>query len=230
MTGSGVDAGKKAAGRRAAELVEHGMIVGLGTGSTATHFLDRLGERVREGLRVEGVPTSERTAEHARRVGIRLVSIDDAPSVDLACDGADEVDPAGQLIKGLGGALVREKIVARRAKRFVVMVDAVKLVPRLASTCPVPVEARPGREDAIARELIRLDARPVLRIASGTPYVSDNGNRILDAWFDTLEDPKRLERELDALDGVVGNGLFVGLTDLVLVGEAGGVVREWAVA
>ncbi len=219
-------AGKRAAGRRAAELVEDGMLVGLGTGSTAAAFLDRLGERVRAGLHLTGVPTSIRTADHARRVGIPLLSIEDVVRVDLACDGADEVDPQGRLVKGLGGALLREKRVARMAARFVVMVDRSKLVPHLGATCPVPVEFEPQRHAAVAAALERLGARPVLREAEGSPYVTDNGNRIFDAWFPALGDPAALERAIDAEPGVLGNGLFVGLTHLVLVGSAEG-VSEW---
>lgn len=223
------DAGKRAAGRRAAELVADGMCVGLGTGSTAAYFLDRLGERVLAGLRMVGVPTSERTASHARRVGIPLAPIDETAALDLACDGADEVDPRGRLIKGLGGALVREKRVARLARRFVVMVDRSKLVDHLGSTCPVPVEVTPGRVDAVAAVLESRGARPVLRNVDGSPYLSDNGNLILDAWFVSLEDPGTLERDLDSIEGVVGNGLFVGLTDFVIVGGPEG-VREWTPA
>jgi ribose 5-phosphate isomerase A len=216
---------KRAVAQRAAELVEDGTIVGLGTGSTADHFIDRLGDRLRGGLRVTGVPTSERSAERAHRLAIPLLRIEDAKSIDLACDGADEVDPEGRLLKGLGGALAREKIVARMARTFVVMVDASKLVPRLGTKCPVPVEVRPPAAARVADALTALGARPVPRNAAGRPFVTDNGNYIVDAWFHDIADPARLEKTIDAIDGVVANGIFVGLTDRVLVAEHDG-VRE----
>ncbi len=210
---------KRAVALRAAELVQDGAIVGLGTGSTADHFIDRLGERVRGGLRVTGVPTSDRSARRAQRLAIPLLSIEAATSIDLACDGADEVDPEGRLLKGLGGALAREKIVARKARTFVVMVDPSKLVPRLGTKCPVPVEARPASVARVTDALAALGARPVERVAAGSPYVTDNGNHIVDAWFQNIADPAALERAIDSLEGVVANGIFVGLTDRVLVAE-----------
>lgn len=225
MTG---DAGKRNAGRAAAELVETGMRVGLGTGSTAFYFVERLGERILEGLRIEGVPTSERTAEQARRVGISLLPWDDDGALDLACDGADEVDPNGLLIKGLGGALVREKRVALRARRFVVMVDESKLVAQLGARCPIPVEFRPGHEDLVRDSLETLRARPILRLQGEVPYRSDNDNFIYDAWFSKIADPADLEQTIDMIPGVVGNGLFVGLTHTVLVGTPAG-VQSWEV-
>ena len=216
------DHAKRAVGRRAAELAADGMIVGLGTGSTADHFIDHLGERVRGGLRIARVPTSVRTAERASRAGIPLREIHDVVTIDLACDGADEVDPQGRLIKGLGGALTREKVVARKARTFVVMVDPSKLVPHLGMRCPVPVEVHIPRAGDVAAALVSIGARPVLRASDRIPFVTDNGNHILDAWFQTIADPAALEKALDALDGVVANGLFVGLTDRVLVAESEG--------
>jgi ribose 5-phosphate isomerase A len=215
---------KRAVARRAAELVEDGMVVGLGTGSTATHLVDRLGELVRDGLRVRAVPTSERTAEQATSLGIPLVTLEDCPRLDIAIDGADEVDPAGDLIKGLGGALYREKRVARAARQFVVIVDASKVVESLGVRCPVPVEIAPSACDGARAALTELGARPVLR--GDPPYVTDNGNWILDAWFDGVDDAASLEREINALPGVLDNGLFPGLATRVLVAEASG-VREW---
>jgi ribose 5-phosphate isomerase A len=213
------DDAKRAVARRAAELVQDGTIVGLGTGSTADHFIDRLGERVRSGLRVTGVPTSDRSAERAKRLAIPLLAIEEAASIDLACDGADEVDPEGRLLKGLGGALKREKIVARKARTFVVMVDSSKLVPQLGTKCPVPVEARPESVAQVSAALAALGARPVQRVTAEGPSVTDNGNHIVDAWFQNIADPAALERAIDSLEGVVANGIFVGLTDRVLVAE-----------
>jgi ribose 5-phosphate isomerase A len=225
MSGSAEES-KRAVGRRAAELVLPGMTVGLGTGSTARHLVDRLGERVREGLDVRCVPTSERTALQARELGIPLCRLEDSPHLDLAIDGADQIDPQGRLIKGLGGALTREKRVARAAAEFVVIADPSKEVERLGAGCPVPVEAAPSTHDAVERALRDLGAEPALRMVSGTPYVTDNGNWILDAAFGPLDDPAGLERDINRIPGVVDNGLFVGLATRILIGDPGG-VREW---
>lgn len=220
---------KQAAAECAARLVRDGMIVGMGTGSTAAHFLDCLGERVRQGLRIHGVPTSERTAEQARRLGIPLLSWEEELVIDYAADGADEVDPQGRLIKGLGGALLREKRVATSSREFVVMIDASKLVPRLGTKAPVPVEVHPELVAAAQGGLTALGARPVLRESNGKPFFTDNGNWILDAWFEEISHPERLEEDINAIEGVLENGIFVGLTKRVFVGESG-VVREWRIS
>jgi len=217
---------KRAVGRRAAELVQDGMIVGLGTGSTANHLVDRLGERIREGLQFRGVPTSERTAARARALGIPLVTLQECPRLDLAIDGADQVDPHGDLIKGLGGALYREKLVARAARSFAVIVDADKEVEHLGLGCPVPVEVDSGRWEAVADRLRALGARPELRRGPEGPYVTDNGNWILDSHFGAIEDASSIERSINDIPGVVENGLFVGMAQRILVGDARG-VREW---
>ncbi len=217
---------KRAVGRRAADFVRDGMIVGLGTGSTAVHLVDRLGERVRAGLQVVGIPTSERTAEQARSLEIPLGTLEEHPRVDLAIDGADEVDPHGNLIKGLGGALLREKRVARAAREFIVIVDESKLVPVLGERCPVPVEVARDRWEDVRRELSSRGATPEIRGGEGDPYVTDNGNWILDAAFPGIRDPRELERILSEIPGVMENGLFVGLTSRVLIGSAEG-VRDW---
>lgn len=214
---------KRAVGRRAAELVADGMRLGLGTGSTADCFLDALGERVKQGLRVRGVPTSERTARRAESLGIALATLEECPRLDLAVDGADEVDPTGNLIKGLGGALFREKRVARAAAELVVIVDEAKMVERLGVACPVPVEVRPDSAEAVLAALRGLGAEPALRPATEGPYVTDNGNWIADARFPGVGDPAGLEREINAIPGVLDNGLFVGLTGRVLVGGPSGV-------
>lgn len=215
---------KRAVGRAAAELVRDGMAVGLGTGSTARHLVDRLGERVRDGLRIRGIPTSERTADQARACGIPLATLEECPALDLAIDGADQIDPDGNLIKGLGGALFREKRVAERAAAFVIIADPSKEVPRLGVGCPVPVEVTPEEQDAAADAIRALGARDVeLRRADGAPYVTDNGNRILDAHFGAIEDPAALERALNALPGVLDNGLFPGMATRILIGGSTGV-------
>ena len=204
------------------------MIVGLGTGSTAFHFLECLGERIAKGLRIQGVPTSERTAEQARRLGIPLLSWTQELIIDFAADGADEVDPEGRLIKGLGGALLREKLVAKAAREFVVMIDSSKLVPHLGAKCPVPVEVTPTCTDAVRDALVSMGARPNLRESNSAPFITDNGNWILDAWFEEIADPEGLEREINAIEGVLENGIFVGLTHRVIVGESGA-ARDWII-
>lgn len=214
---------KRAVGRRAADLVTDGMRLGLGTGSTADCFLDALGERVRAGLRVRGVPTSERTARRAESLGIALATLDECPRLDLAVDGADQVDPRGNLIKGLGGALLREKRVARAAAELVIIVDDGKLVAKLGVGCPVPVEVRPDAVDPVSRAVRDLGADPVLRVRDGRPVVTDNGNLIVDAHFAAVESPAELERALNEVAGVLDNGLFVGMTGRVLAGGPNGV-------
>ncbi|MCC7275150.1 MAG: ribose-5-phosphate isomerase RpiA [Alphaproteobacteria bacterium] len=223
------DAAKRAVATAAAGLVADGMVVGLGSGSTAELMVAALGERVRDGLRLAGaVPTSERTAAAARARGIPLTTLDAHPVVDLTLDGADEV-AAGtlDLIKGLGGALLREKIVAAASRLLVVMVDESKLVDRLGRRTPVPVEAVPFAWPVVAAALQRLGARAVRRRvgADGTPFVTDEGNAIADADFGAIADPGRLERDIRLVTGVIDCGLFVGRTGLLLVGGADGVRR-----
>jgi ribose 5-phosphate isomerase A len=217
---------KRAAGRRAAELVVDGMIVGLGTGSTVRHFVDRLGERVAAGLSIRGGPTSERTAAQARALAIPLATLEECPVVDLTVDGCDQVDPRGNLIKGLGGALTREKRDARASRELVIVADPDKEVPRLGAGCPVPIEVPSAACRELERRLRKLGAGPVTRRGDAEPYVTDNGNWILDAHFGAIADPAELELRLDSLPGVVENGIFPGMADLILVGEASG-VREW---
>lgn len=214
------------------------MRLGLGTGSTTAFAIEAVGRRVREeGLRVVGVPTSFAAERLARRHGVPLATLDDlgldrlvagAPALDLALDGADEVDPARNLIKGRGAAHTREKVVAALAARFVVLVDPSKEVARLGTTMPVPVEVLPFAEPAVARALRALGAEPTLRMGTGKdgPVVSDQGFWILDARFDGIPDPVALAAALAVLPGVLDHGLFVGLASDVLVGEADGSVRQ----
>jgi ribose 5-phosphate isomerase A len=210
---------KQRAGFRAAEFVEDGMSVGLGTGSTAYWLVERLAERVRdEDLRVRCVPTSRRTEEQARSLGIPLVSLGEAGELDIAIDGADEVGPDLALIKGGGGALLREKLVASAARRFVVIADASKRVEVLGRF-PLPVEVVPFAWELTARRVAAVTkVEPVLRRAEGgETYVTDNGNYILDCRCGRIPDPARTERELKSLTGVVESGLFVGMADLAVV-------------
>lgn len=224
---SGVDALKRAAAARALDSVRDGMVLGLGTGSTIRFFLDLLGERVRAGdlSTVVGVPTSRRTAGIARGHGIRISRLRAQPRLDLTVDGADEVDPRGNLIKGLGGALLREKIVAQASDRFIVIVDESKVVERLGTRSPLPVEVTrfgSSRHQAFVAE---FGAEVVLRrAADGSRYVTSNGNYILDARFpEGIDDPVALNEVLRARAGIVENGLFLGMTTRALIAAPGGV-------
>ena len=209
---------KQRAGFKAAEYVEDGMAVGLGTGSTAYWLVERLGERVRAGLRIRGVPTSRRTEEQARHLGIPLVTFAEVRELDLAVDGADEIGPGLALIKGGGGALLREKLVAAAARRFVVVADAGKRVAVLGRF-PLPVEVVPFAWEVTARRVAEVTrAEPTLRRAGGGEvYVTDNGNYILDCRCGEIPDPEKTERELKMLTGVVECGLFVRMADLAVV-------------
>jgi ribose 5-phosphate isomerase A len=216
---------KRAAGRAAADLVEDGMTVGLGTGSTAMFVLERLHERCAHGLRIRGVPTSRATGEAARSLGVPLIGLEDVDRLDLAIDGADEVDPRKNLIKGGGGALLREKIVAAASAELVVVVDRSKLVERLGAF-RVPVEVLPfGRRQA-ERALARLGAVVSLRRTPGGPFETDQGNHIVDCDFGLIADPEKLERNIDAIPGVVESGLFIGLAGRVFVGDRDGSVTR----
>ncbi|HLF15939.1 MAG TPA: ribose-5-phosphate isomerase RpiA [Candidatus Thermoplasmatota archaeon] len=217
---------KRQAGEAAAELVTDGMVVGLGTGSTVRFTTEALGRRRKEGLRILGVPTSEATARLARGLGIPLTTLDEHPEVDLTVDGADEFDAELRLIKGGGGALVREKVVARASRRMVVVADASKQVERLGSTFPLPIEVLELGKTPALRFVESLGADVKLRRGpDGRPFRSDNGNPILDAKWPHIADPEELERRLETYPGVVGCGLFLGLCDLVLVADAAGVRR-----
>jgi ribose 5-phosphate isomerase A len=217
---------KNEAAKAAAQLVQNDMIVGLGTGTTAVYLVSELGRRVaEEGLRFTGVPTSERTAEQARSLGIPLATLADINGIDLTIDGADEVQLGTlALIKGHGGALLREKIVASASKRMAVIVDETKLVKRLGGTLAVPVEVVPFGWEATARKLRALGAGAELRPGvDDKPYVTDGGHYILDCAFGPIADPKKVAREMDETVGVVEHGLFLGLAKQVFVGGPGGV-------
>ena len=224
---SDADSLKQAAAGRALEHVRDGMVLGLGTGSTIRFFLDLLGKRVRAGglNGVVGVPTSRRTAEIARGLGIRVSRLRAQPRLDLTVDGADEVDPRGDLIKGLGGALLREKIVAQASDRFIVIVDESKAVERLGTRSPVPVEVTRFGSSRHEAFVAGLGAQVALRRAGdGRRYVTSNGNYILDARFPRgIDDPGALDQALRVRAGIVENGLFLGMTTRVLVAAAGGV-------
>jgi ribose 5-phosphate isomerase A len=216
-----------AVAERALDYVKDGATIGLGTGRAAQAFVYALRDRVRAGLKVTGVPTSESTQVLAGAVDIPLTTLDEVDRLDVAVDGADEVDPAGNLIKGYGGALIREKIVAAAAGRLIILVGPEKVVPVLGSRGIVPVEIVPFGEAATIRHLRRLGCEPVRRMDGKEPFVSDNGNTILDCRVAPIADPARLENELLRVPGVVGTGLFVGFAPIVVIGHEGSVeVRD----
>ncbi len=209
---------KRDAGIRAANMIKDGMIVGLGTGSTVFFAMERLGERIRsEGLHVFGVPTSNQTAMRAEEYGIPLTTLTLHPELDLAIDGADQVDPKKQMIKGRGAAHLREKVVADAAKQFVVVIDAGKEVAKLDAA--VPIEVLPFAYGSVVRRLRELGGEPVMRngVKKDGPVISDNGNYVIDCSFGTIADPAGLEAAINAIPGVLGNGIFARLTEKTVV-------------
>lgn len=203
---------------RALQEISDGQVVGLGTGRAATVFVETLGARAAAGLKIRGVPTSQASADLARKLGIPLATLDDVDAIDLTVDGADEVDPQLNLIKGYGGALVREKIVAAASRRLIILVGSEKIVPALGSRGKLPVEVVPFAAPLCKRRLIQLQLGPVIRKgADGQNYLTDNGNWILDCQTGAIEDPESLDRNILAIPGVVGTGLFVGMASEVLI-------------
>jgi ribose 5-phosphate isomerase A len=214
---------KELAGRAAAELVRDGDVVGLGTGSTAYFAVLAIGERVKAGLKIVGIPTSNATAELAKKAGVPLTTLDEHPEIDIDIDGADEIDPHLNLIKGGGGALLREKVVASASKKMVVISDSSKLVPVLGKF-PLPVEVISFARAVVEKKIAGLGASVKWRArADGSLYLTDNGNPILDCSFGKIEDPAALARVLSDMAGVVEHGLFIGLASVALVGKDGAV-------
>ena len=220
------DAQKRAAAERAVVEVEDGMVLGLGSGSTAALVIAALAARVAAGLRVAGIPTSEQSAALARRLGVPLTTFAEHRRIDLTIDGADQVERGTlALVKGLGGALLREKIVASASRRMIVVVDETKLVERLGDRTPLPLEIVPFGAEAVIERLAALEGRPELRRRDGKPFVTDNGNYIVDCHFAVITDPAALETRLAAIVGVVESGLFLGLASKVIVGTRDGVAE-----
>ena len=219
---------KEAAGRAAAAHVHSGMVVGLGTGSTAFFAIEALGERVSAGLAIKAIPTSEASATQARDLGIELVSLEQYPAIDLTIDGADEIDPNLDLIKGLGGALLREKIVAEASARQIIIADDSKVVDQLGTKAPLPVEVIPFAWPLVQSRLAALGLEVARRNGpDGQAFATDEGNCILDCRFPRgIADPTATDRQLNNIPGVVENGLFVGRTDLVLIGRDDGTCRQ----
>jgi ribose 5-phosphate isomerase A len=222
------EAFKRQAAERAIGLVRSGMRLGLGTGSTARHFVDLVGAEARKGLAIVGVPTSEATADQARALGIPLTTLDETPELDLTVDGADEIDGALRLIKGGGGALLREKIVASASRRMVVIADSSKLVAELGRF-PLPVEVAPFGVAATIRRIARavaalgLAGPLTLRRRDGALFVTDGGHYILDCAFGAIPDPEALDQALADIPGVVDCGLFIGIAAAAIVAGPAGV-------
>lgn len=219
------DLWKKQVGEAAAQMVEEGMVVGLGTGTTANYLIRALGERVRNGLHIVGaVSSSQATLDLAGSLNIPLTDLDHYPELDIYIDGADEIDPKLQLIKGAGGALVREKIVASAAKSFVVIADPTKLVKELGHIFPIPVEVTPLAKTPVKRHIEALGAKVELRVRNGETYITDNHNYILDCAFpEGISDPVTLDAKIQSIVGVVETGLFLNMADKVLIGGPEGV-------
>ncbi|MGA6973520.1 MAG: ribose-5-phosphate isomerase RpiA [Candidatus Binatus sp.] len=213
------DAALEALGKYALRFVKPGQVVGLGTGHAASAFIRALGA---SGIAVRAVPTSKPAEELARSVGIPIVTLADVKKIDIDIDGADEVDPRLNLIKGYGGALVREKIVASSSRRFVVLVGYEKMVKTLGGRGSMPIEVVPFGLPLVTAKIKALGMKPQVRQKDGMQFITDNGNLILDCGVKKIANPARLDRELLAIPGVVGTGLFLAMADVVLVAEESG--------
>jgi len=215
---------KEMAAREAVKYVEDGMVVGLGSGSTANKAIQLIGQKVKEeGIGIIGIPTSTASDLLGRAVGIHMGELDDHPQVDLTIDGADEVDPSLNLVKGLGGALVREKIVAASSRVEMIVIDDSKMVDHLCQKAPLPVEIIKYSSKSTMRKLAALDWVPELRMAEDEHFISDNLNYIVHGKFERIDDPRAMEAEIGMIPGVVDSGLFIGLASKVIVASAEGV-------
>lgn len=215
---------KKMAAEKAVEHVDNGMVIGLGTGSTVKYAIKKLGERVNTGLKIEGIPTSLRTKKLARELNIPLVDLNDYTEIDLTIDGADEVDSFLNLIKGGGGALTREKIIAYHSKKEIIVVDETKVVKKLGADFPVPVEVTKFGWNATKKTLEELGCTTELRTIMDEVYITDNSNYILDCDFGKINEPEVLEKEINSIPGVIENGLFIDLADEIIVGSKQGII------
>jgi ribose 5-phosphate isomerase A len=215
---------KKQAGEKAVEYIKEGMIVGLGTGSTVEYSLKKLGKLVRDGLKIKGIPTSIHTQRIAKKEKIPLTTLEENPVIDLAIDGADEVDSDLNLIKGGGGALVREKIIAYNSKKVIIVIDDSKIVKALGIDFPLPVEVVKFGWTSTKKTLEKIGCNVELRrVMENEPYITDNSNYILDCEFERIVEPEQLEIDINNIPGVVENGLFIGLADEVIVGGKQGI-------
>jgi ribose 5-phosphate isomerase A len=212
---------KKAAAEKAVEFVQSDMVVGLGTGSTAYFAIEALGNRIKEGLQIVGVATSSSTEQLAKKFGVPLVPLDEVKLIDLTIDGADEVDPRFNLIKGMGGALLREKVVAYASLEEIIIVDDSKLVDVLGARSPLPIEVAPFGHKLTKNALEGLGCQARLK-GGEKPFRTDNGNLIYECKFERIEDPEFLEVEIHLIPGVVESGLFIGLATKVVIGQENG--------
>ncbi|MFY0255843.1 ribose-5-phosphate isomerase RpiA [Chitinophaga sp. 30R24] len=217
--------GKKAAGEKAAEYIKPGMTVGLGTGSTAYYTILRIGELVRAGLEIKAVATSSQSEQLARENEIPLIAFDQVEKIDIDIDGADEADVQLQLIKGGGGALLREKIIAAASKEMLVVIDDQKLVKQLGRF-PLPVEVVTFAWELTRKHLEAIGARPVLRLKDNNRFITDNGNYILDCYFEKIHNAAALHNQLNNIPGVVENGLFLHYATRLIIGHQDGTIRE----
>ncbi|MDX1413232.1 MAG: ribose-5-phosphate isomerase RpiA [Candidatus Promineifilaceae bacterium] len=219
-----IDNLKRLAANTAVDQIQSGMVIGLGSGSTATFMIQELGQRVRDGRlkNIIGLPTSEVTAQLALSLDIPLATLEEQPAIDLTIDGADEIDPSLDLIKGLGGHLLREKIIASVSRRMIVISDIRKLVDRLGTRAPLPVEVIPFARQPVKEFLKSLNSRPEIRQHGGQDYITDEGNIIYDCWFDEIDDPHQLGQKIIAQPGVVEHGFFLNMaSEAVVAGENG---------
>lgn len=216
---------KKLAGEKAAKYIDDGMIVGLGSGSTIAYTIKKIGELIQnKELKITGIPTSSKTAKLAKEHSIPLSNLEEHPVIDLTIDGADEVDRNFNLIKGGGGALTREKIVAYNSKQEIIVVDETKIIQRLGSSFPLPIEVVKFGWNPVKQKIEEEhDCKVELRTVMDQPFITDNANYIVDCEFDKIDDPQQLEKELNVIPGVIENGLFIDLTDIVIIGSRDGV-------
>jgi len=226
---SWIEAARRRAAEKAVEHVDSGSVVGLGSGGTAAHAIRILGDSLRSGELEEvlGVPTSLQASAEAVQAGIPLTTLDEHPDPDLAIDGADQIDGALNLIKGGGGALLREKVVASASRLYIIVADETKLAARLGEGCRLPVEVLPFALQPVLHRIGALGAEATVRSGGGKlgPVVTDNGNLIIDADFGAIPEPRRLDAELKAIPGVIETGLFLGYTDVAYIGTEEGVRR-----
>lgn len=214
---------KRQASITALDAVQDGMIVGLGSGSTAAYFIRELGVRVQRGLRVQGIPSSEDSRRLASNVGVPLTTLRDQPVIDVTVDGADEVSDSLDLLKGRGGALVREKIVAHASRYVIIIVDESKLTGLLGQKFPIPVEVIPFAVDVVKAQLERWGGEAEIRHIDAKPFISDNGNLVLDWAYGRVDDPAGMEKRLKTLTGVVDSGIFTNVANLVIAATPSGI-------